>query len=86
MLAQNVNPLLVPVTDAAVMIGISPKTSRNWLSTGKFPLPSFLIGGKRLVRVADIHKFVESLGAPPAADQPEPQKHRRGRPRKVKAE
>ncbi|PIW07463.1 MAG: hypothetical protein COW39_13270, partial [Comamonadaceae bacterium CG17_big_fil_post_rev_8_21_14_2_50_60_13] len=47
-------------TEAGRRLGIAEKTARNWSSAGKFPVPTFLIGSKRMVRTEDLEKFVAS--------------------------
>jgi hypothetical protein len=82
--------LLMAFTKAGTMLGISEKTARNWDSAGKFPVPTFLIGSRRMVRTQDLEKFVEELGGAMLKNEASPagsllaagQKKRRGRPRK----
>lgn len=82
---------LARVSAIAPSLGISPKTARNWISAGKFPIRTFRLGGARVVRIADVEAFVAQLGReicpslsePPASpSMPTPPKRRRGRPRK----
>lgn len=82
--------LFVSISDAAKMLCIAEKTARNWLTLGKFPVPSFKIGSKRVVRISDITQFAEGLGlglgmpqVPQVAGLPVPQQKSRGRPRKT---
>lgn len=86
--------LLVSFRDGTKRISLAEKTGRNWLTAGKFPVPTHLIGGKRMIRVCDLEEFVAGLGpkiSQPAADineslVPAPAaetKRRRGRPRKA---
>jgi predicted DNA-binding transcriptional regulator AlpA len=83
--------LLINLEEAAQLLGIAKKTARNWRSAGKFPVESFRIGARRMVRVADIEEFVKSLGAveKQGVTTPVPQfandttHRRRGRPRKA---
>jgi predicted DNA-binding transcriptional regulator AlpA len=77
--------IFISLSDAAQTLGIAAKTARNWLSAGKFPLPTYRIGGKRLVRIEDIDSFVVNLcgGTPALAlDGNIQQPKRAGRPRK----
>ena len=53
--------LLVPFIDAARQLSIPEKTARNWNYLGKFPVPTFRIGSKRMVRASDIEAFVAGL-------------------------
>jgi len=54
--------LLVSVQEAARCLGIAEKTVRNWMSAGKFPVRTFRLGTRRLVRRVDLELFVSSLG------------------------
>lgn len=81
-------PLLLSLRDAAETLAISYKTARNWLNQGRFPVPTHLIGGKRVVKVADLQAFVAGLGIDcandPSNESPESAptpKRGRGRPR-----
>lgn len=81
--------LLVSFVEAGLSLGIAEKTSRNWSSAGKFPIPTFLVGGKRMVRVVDLKSYVDSLGVCtenvlPTLDTKIPSAKKRGRPRKSK--
>lgn len=86
--------LLVCLDEAAAILGIAPKTARNWLSQGRFPTPTVKVGGKRLVRLSDLEAFVAGLVPAPVlgtvntidngkVDQPQ---IKRGRGRPPKAE
>lgn len=77
----TVTPLLVSYDHAAALLGISNKTIRNQICRGSFPLPVVKIGGRSLIRLADIHSFV----ANPVVAAPDPAKRGRGRPRKIVA-
>lgn len=85
--------LLVPFTEAGRLLGIAKQTARNWEVARKFPVPTFLLGAKRMVRTEDLEKYVASLGAGISQTQniqvPTPmrqseviKKRPRGRPRK----
>lgn len=58
------------------------QTIRNRLSEGKYHIPSFKVGSKRLFKLIDVAEFIERQSA---ADPSHPgNKHpRRGRPTKV---
>ena len=85
--------LLVPFTEAGRLLGLAKQTARNWEAARKFPVPTFLLGAKRMVRTEDLEKYVSSLGAamsqpltsclrtPKRASEVE-KKRPRGRPRK----
>lgn len=84
------NELLLTIREAAKMLCIAEKTARNWLTQGKFPVATFKIGARRVVRKIDLVKFIEGLGAfvgvHPVLSVNEGaifQQKKRGRPRKV---
>ena len=56
------NELLITIRDAAALLCIAEKTARNWLTQGKFPVETFKIGARRVVRKVDLLKFVDGLG------------------------
>jgi excisionase family DNA binding protein len=77
--------IFISLSETAQSLGIAVKTARNWLSAGKFPIPTHRIGGKRLVRIEDIDAFVVSLcgGTPTLALNGNIQQPKSaGRPRK----
>ncbi len=81
--------LLIPYLEGARTIGIANQTAKNWLSAGRFPVATFLIGRRRMIRVSDLEAFVAGLGEPPrktVGSEPAPPvvelKRNRGRPRK----
>jgi predicted DNA-binding transcriptional regulator AlpA len=53
---------LLTVPEAAASLGLSPKSVRNRLSAGTFPVKPVRLAGRTLFRVADIDALVESLG------------------------
>jgi hypothetical protein len=84
------NELLITIREAAKLLCIAEKTARNWLTQGKFPVATFKIGARRVVRKIDLIKFIEGLGTlvgiPPVLsvnDGSDFQQKKRGRPRKV---
>ncbi len=46
--------LTVSVTQAAELLGLSRQTLYNQISANCCPVPTFKLGGRRLVRVADL--------------------------------
>jgi predicted DNA-binding transcriptional regulator AlpA len=54
---------LLSIPEAAEILSLSPKTIRNQLSAGTFPIrPVRAAGGVRF-RLADVTSYVDSLGA-----------------------
>jgi len=70
--------LLIGLELACSMLGICSKTGRNWISAKRFPVQTFRVGGRRLVRRRDLVDYVDSLGGKPS----DPQPARQGRPRR----
>ena len=84
------NELLLTIREASEMLCIAEKTARNWLTQGKFPVATFKIGARRVVRKNDLIRFIEGLGTlvgiPPVLSVNGGavfQQKKRGRPRKV---
>jgi len=71
--------LLIGLEVACSMLGICLKTGRNWISAQRFPVQTFRVGGRRLVRRKDLLAFVNNLGG---GEPLVPQPARTGRPRK----
>ena len=81
--------IFLTIAEMATEMRMAPKTLRNHISAGDFPIPSFKIAGKRLFRRADLMAFAEGLEtvektaeAAPATAL-EPRKRGKGRPRLV---
>ena len=79
-------PLVTDIRGAARMLHLSPVTVRNWIYRGRMPIPSFLIGDRRMFRLADIRAYVDAGGvwppATPGGSGDLPPRSRRGRRRK----
>lgn len=63
-------PVVVSIEEAGRLIGVSRRTVYNLVGSGA--LPSFHVGARHLVRVADLESFatnkaVGALGTPPTA-------------------
>jgi predicted DNA-binding transcriptional regulator AlpA len=52
---------LVTIDEAAHVLGVSPKTLRNKLSLGAFPLKTVKLGGRRLFKLVEIESLIDSL-------------------------
>ena len=88
-------PLLMPPVEAGRLIGMAAQTARNKVTAGKFPIEIVLVGSRKMVRRADLEKYVEGLEAiggqltgptsarPPAEMAQAKVGRPRGRPRRV---
>ena len=54
-------PLVLSVTEAARVAGISPPEAYRRIKAGQFPLPVKLTDKRRGIRVADLRAWVENL-------------------------
>ena len=54
---------LLTVDEAAQTLALSPKTIRNQLSAGRFPVKAVRSAGGVRFRRADLDRYVDSLGA-----------------------
>jgi hypothetical protein len=74
-LEKNVNNLLITVAEAALKLGIKPKTLRNWMSNKENPPPVVRLvvrlGKKPMFRPTDLSFFVDGL-VPTAAQKVTP--------------
>lgn len=66
--------LVVPAVQAGECLDLAHQTTRNKIHDGTFPLKTFVIGGKRLVKITDLAEYIERLGQ---------EKPKRGRPPKA---
>ena len=60
--------LFLSVAEMAAELRMAPKTLRNHISAGDFPIPSHRVMGKRLFLRADLVAFSENLS--PSQEQP----------------
>lgn len=59
---DTVQRRLLPYSDAAVYLGLSVKTLRNWVSLNRYPeLKPKRLGGKPLFDLRELDKFCDSL-------------------------
>ncbi|WP_157378750.1 hypothetical protein [Burkholderia ubonensis] len=65
---------LVSVLEAGKCLSYAPQTTRNKLAKDQFPVPTVLVGGKRLVKKTELARYIDELGI---------EKKRRGRPTKA---
>jgi excisionase family DNA binding protein len=56
-----IEPLAVGIADAATVVGVSPSTIKREIVAGN--LPSFRLGGRRLIEYAALRTFVDRLTA-----------------------
>ena len=76
LLVQFGGRLNVPVVAAGHALGLARQTVRNRITAGTFPVPTFLVGSRRFVRLFDLASFIDALGTSVLA-------HGRGRPTKA---
>jgi excisionase family DNA binding protein len=53
---------LLSVNETAAYLGISPKTIRNKISDGTFPIKPVRLSGRVLFRIDDLDLLVDGLG------------------------
>lgn len=53
-------PALIGIKATAKVLGIAEITARKQLQHGRFPLPTLKVGGRRMVRLADLQSFIQS--------------------------
>ena len=87
-LRNKYQALLIPLQLCAGEIGYCPQSARNAISRGSFPLKTFLIGNKRMVRAYDLAQLIVDPTRADDTKQNEPQNtanevRGRGRPRKT---
>ena len=60
---EKIQPRLLCITDAALYLGLAPKTLRNRLSdkANPFPVRPRYFGGKPLFEVSELDAFIDSL-------------------------
>lgn len=74
---------VTPVEAGAAVFGWAEKTTRNRLLNGSFPFPVISLGGRRVVRLADLELALAGAPRPEQNVQPPQLKRGRGRPRKL---
>lgn len=62
---------LISAVKAGEALGYAHSTTRNKLVAGQFPIPTILVGNKRLVRKTDVADYIDALAG----------KRGRGRPK-----
>jgi len=60
---ETIYPLqiLIPAILAGSCLGYSHQATRNKIHNGTFPIPTYRIGGKRVVKKTDLVKYIDSL-------------------------
>lgn len=76
-LLSKTYPSLMNLEQVAFETGLAEGTLRNWIVTGRFPIPIVKIGGAVRVRTQDLASLIDEN-----IPMPSPKK-RRGRPRKA---
>jgi excisionase family DNA binding protein len=54
-------PLFLSIREAARLLGIEPKTIHKWIGEFRFPVPTYKLGRRRLIRYDELQAFVTSL-------------------------
>jgi excisionase family DNA binding protein len=54
-------PLFLSIREAARLLGIEPKTVHKWIGECRFPVPTYKLGRRRLIRYDELQAFVASL-------------------------
>jgi hypothetical protein len=75
--------LLITPAQAGAAIGYAPQTTWNLLSDEEFPIPTVKRGKRKMVRVSDLVRYVDSLE--PDAATCIKQSRRPGRPTKAES-
>lgn len=52
---------LIPVVKAGSCLSYAAQTTRNKLLSGQFPVATYLIGGKRVVKKIDLATYLDNL-------------------------
>lgn len=60
-LKSNKTPAFTTFLDAVQSVGLKPKTARNWLDDGKFPLPTERINGMVMVPTIAIDIYIDAV-------------------------
>ena len=58
---QKIKTRLLNLKDTAAYVGLAPKTVRNRLSEGTFPVKPRYYGGKPLFEVSELDDWIDSL-------------------------
>lgn len=61
LLARFPGAIQIPLAHAAAACGISTQTARNQLVKGVFPIPTFRLGGRRMVRLDDLASHLDAV-------------------------
>lgn len=56
---------MVSAVEAGETIALARQTVRNKLCDGTFPIPTYLIGGKRLCKIVEIADYIDRIGQRP---------------------
>lgn len=75
-------PPTLTVRQVSEITSENEQTIRNAISQGKYPIPSFKLGNKRLFRLLDVATYIDGLCAIDPSN-PINRRRKRGRPTKV---
>lgn len=70
--------LFLSVPDVARAYGLAPKTARNQIALGVFPVKTVKIGGLRVVPIADLAAFLDEQSNTPRRGPGRPRSAREG--------
>lgn len=55
---------LISLNEAAEMLGLTPKTLRNWKLDNELPFPYYKIGGRVKFKLSEIEEYIEANRVP----------------------
>ena len=58
---ENLQIKLITIQKAALILGVTPLTLRNWDNSGKFPASRHPINNYRVYKLADIEKLLMEI-------------------------
>ncbi len=56
---------MVSAVEAGMAISLARQTVRNKLCDGTFPIPTYLVGGKRLCKIVEVADYIDHVGQRP---------------------
>ena len=65
LLSRYNGKITLNVADLAQILGYHENHCRNLISQGKFPIPTFLMGSRRVARVDAVATYIDNVSEPP---------------------